>query len=733
MSEASSTTDGVSDAAPADAPSVGPVRFGTFAGVYRPVVLTILGALLYLREGWLVGNAGLGGALLVIAAAYTITGTTALSVSSIATNLRMRAGGAFAIISAALGLEAGGAIGVPLYLAQSIGAVMYLYAFTEGWKYYFPQHYAGVVVFVAFLFVGAVTLASAAMAARAQAVMLGVVAAAILSAFGGWSSAPELQVPAVIGRFPQASLLECFAIFFPAATGIMVGVGMSGSLEKPSRSIPRGTMLAWGTTLVVYTVAAVWYGTVVPQQELLTNKLAMADHALFGSVVMLGLLSSTLMAALSSLVAAPRLLQAMASHDIVPFSARLAKVTERGEPRNATLFTLALCGIGLTAGSLDAIAPILTSFFVMTFLAINVVVALEQSLGMVSWRPRFRIPTVVPVVGALACVTGLVLSSPAGGLPEITFVAGIYLYLTRRRNIDTPWVTVQSGIARSLAAWAALKAAQAGKSERDWKPDLLAPVATPEEAALVASTAWAITRFRGSTKMVATKDDPALHARLRELVHWLREQDAFASWHPMPEERPGQAARLSINAMAGTFFAPNLLLLSADHMEKHLSTEAIQEVIDHARHWRVGVVLTFGTEPLPDPVRNVAVWLSDRHPDWTLDLHVANLDLPVLLAYLLTLPAEGQVRLCTVVRNAETEDLARGFLADLIELGRLPRTEARVASGPFFDAIDRSEPADLHILGLPDQIDLARLREIHEHLGGPCWYVQDSGQESALA
>ncbi|MEO0602454.1 MAG: hypothetical protein AAF211_13510, partial [Myxococcota bacterium] len=106
-------------------------RFGAFAGVYRPVVLTVLGAMLYLREGWLVGTAGLGGALLVIGFAYFVTGTTALSVSSIATNLRLKAGGAFAVISAALGLEAGGAIGVPLYLAQTISSVMYLYAFTE--------------------------------------------------------------------------------------------------------------------------------------------------------------------------------------------------------------------------------------------------------------------------------------------------------------------------------------------------------------------------------------------------------------------------------------------------------------------------------------------------------------------------------------------------------------------------------------------------------------------------
>lgn len=706
-----------------------PVRFGTFAGVYRPVFLTVLGALLYLREGWLVGNAGLGGALMVIAAAYLITGTTALSVASIATNLRLRAGGAFAIISTALGLEAGGAIGVPLYLAQTIGAVMYLYAFTEGWGYYFPDHPAGIVVAVAFALVGGITVASAALASRAQAVMFVVVAIALVSAFGGWSGA-TLQRPPVIGRFPEASLLECFALFFPAATGIMVGVGMSGSLERPSHSIPRGTMAAWATTGVIYALGAVWYGTVVPREELLSNKLAMADHALVGELVMLGLLSSTLMAALSSLVAAPRLLHAMAEHDVVPGSAFLRGLTDDGEPRNASLVTLGICAIGLTAGSLDAIAPILTSFFIMTYLAVNVVVALEQGLGMVSWRPRFRIPTWVPVVGTVACVTGLVLTSPAGGLPEVCFVLGIYVWLSRQRQVDTPWVTVQSGIAKTAAAWLARKAIAAGPSERNWKPDLLVPVGSVDEADALAPIAWAITRYRGSVKFVATRDHAPLLERLDAQVAYLREQGGFASRHVMPEEGPGQAARLSINAMQGTFFAPNLLVLSA----RCVDPEVVQAVIDHARACGVGVVLAFEDEADRNRTyRQVAVWLSDRSPDWALSLHVANLDLPVLLAYLVTVPTQGATRLVTSLRGDGDRSGAERFLADVIELGRLPRTQGVVLEGSLFQALGEVPGADLHILGLPQDIDLAALRRIHEAAGAPCWFVQDSGQESALA
>lgn len=703
-------------------------KFNTFQGVFRPVSLTILGALLYLREGWLVGNAGLGGALLVIAAAYAITGSTALSLASIATNVRVRAGGAFAIISTALGLEAGGAIGIPLYLAQTISSVMYLYAFTEGWAVLFPDHDPRLVVAVAFVGVAALVLRSADLAFKAQGVMVFVVAAALLSAFSGWFGA-ELQAPVVIGRFPDASLLECFALFFPAATGIMVGVGMSGNLHSPSEAIPKGTLAAWGVTLGMYVLGAVWYATVVPREVLLTDKLAMVRYATVGELVLFGLLSSTLMAALSSLVAAPRLLQAMAAHDVTPRSRWLRGTTADGEPRNATLVTLGIAALGLTAGSLDAIAPIITSFFVMTYLAVNVVVFLEQSLGLVSWRPTFHVRTAVPVFGAVASLFGL-LSGPGGGLPEIAFVVGLYVWLGRRKAVDTSWETVQSGMTYSLATWAARKASQMVRSERSWKPDILLPVTCVAEAKSLTAVAEAATRVRGSMKIVGLSDDPDLGATLDAIVDQTRRRGHFSSWHRMVEERPGQGARLSLDAMQGTFFAPNLLLLSTRFMDDAV----LQEVVDHARAQHVGVLVLVDDPQLPvDRCRRVAVWLSDRSPDWALGLHVANLDLPVLLAYLLTRPLEGMTALVTVLRDPSARPDAQRFLGDLVELGRLPRTSVHVLDGPFAERLADGPRADVHIFGLSERIDIARMRAIHEAVGAPCLFAQDSGQESALA
>ena len=139
-------------------------RFGTFNGVFTPTVLTILGAIMYLRLGQVIGNAGLVGALLIIILAHIITICTGLSVSSIATNTRVGAGGAFAIISRSLGLEVGGAVGVPLYLAQGISVALYVLAFSEGWLRIFPTHNVWLICLIAFAVVFGVAYVSTSFA-----------------------------------------------------------------------------------------------------------------------------------------------------------------------------------------------------------------------------------------------------------------------------------------------------------------------------------------------------------------------------------------------------------------------------------------------------------------------------------------------------------------------------------------------------------------------------------------
>ena len=114
--------------------------FGTFQGVFTPTLLTILGVIMYIRHPWVVGNAGIIGAIVIVVISVAITLFTSLSMASMTTNIRIESGGAFSIISQSLGLEIGGSIGIPLYFSQACVVAMYIFGFRDGWLWIFADH-----------------------------------------------------------------------------------------------------------------------------------------------------------------------------------------------------------------------------------------------------------------------------------------------------------------------------------------------------------------------------------------------------------------------------------------------------------------------------------------------------------------------------------------------------------------------------------------------------------------
>lgn len=289
-------------------------RFGTWEGVFTPTLLTILGVVMFLREGWVVGELGLLGAWTVIGAASVITVCTALSVSSIATNVRLSEGGPYAIVRRSLGIELGGSIGIPLFLSQALVVAMYVFGLREGWLWIFPGHVPWIVDGVSFLVVLVLTLGSTSLAFRVQYVVLACVVASLVSvAFGllevaephsieWWRSTSETF-------WEPSRFWVVFAVFFPATTGILAGANMSGELSNPRRSIPLGTLSATAIATVVYFALAVWLATVASPEELRTNYTVMIDRAFYSPIVLGGLLAATFSSALASFVGAPRILR----------------------------------------------------------------------------------------------------------------------------------------------------------------------------------------------------------------------------------------------------------------------------------------------------------------------------------------------------------------------------------------------------------------------------------------
>jgi len=372
--------------------------FGTFGGVFTPTLLTILGVIMYLREGWVVGNAGLLGGFLIILLSFGITAFTGFSLSSITTNIRIGAGGAFNIISQSLGLEVGGSIGIPLYLSQALAVSMYIFGFRAGWQWIFPEHPGLVVDLTVFGLLFVIAFISAGLAFRIQYIIMAIIGLSVVSIviaafqgsmqyevtwWGGFPGSPE-------NDFAGVGFWAVFAVFFPASTGIMAGANMSGDLKNPRRSIPVGTLSAIGLSLLIYLGLAYWLARSATTEELVSNYTVMIDKAFWGPAVLAGLLGATFSSALSSFVGAPRILQALGQHRILPKGEWFATRTQKGEPRNALLLTTVIVLGALMLRNLNAVAPLITMFFLITYAMINIVVLLEQSMRLVSFRPLFR-------------------------------------------------------------------------------------------------------------------------------------------------------------------------------------------------------------------------------------------------------------------------------------------------------------------------------------------------------
>ncbi|MEM8715068.1 MAG: Na-K-Cl cotransporter, partial [Cyanobacteria bacterium P01_G01_bin.4] len=225
---------------------------GMFGGVYTPSILTILGVIMYLRFGWVLGNVGLTSTLLIVTMATAITLLTGLSVSEIATDRIVRGGGAYFMISRSLGIEVGGAVGIPLFIAQTLSVALYTIGFAESLVQVVPNFDPKLVAIAATILVAVLAIKSADLAIRAQYFIMAAIALSLISFFFGKpldTISPELMGLPVEGG---ESFWPVFAVFFPAVTGIMAGVSMSGDLKAPSKSIPIGTLAAIATGYIIY-------------------------------------------------------------------------------------------------------------------------------------------------------------------------------------------------------------------------------------------------------------------------------------------------------------------------------------------------------------------------------------------------------------------------------------------------------------------------------------------------
>jgi len=463
---------------PGSKPSKG--NLGTFGGVFTPSVLTILGIILFLRLGYVVGNAGLMRALVIIGLANAISVLTSISLSAIATNLKVKGGGDYYLISRTLGVEFGGAIGIVLFLAQSVSIAFYCIGFGEAVGAMLPEGSSVppqmiAVLAVSFLFIFA--WLGADWATRFQYVVMTLLAAALVSFFAGgvgkWDNTILAQNWGAPVGGPNFWVL--FAIFFPAVTGFTQGVSMSGDLEDAGKSLPLGTFLAVGISIIVYFGVAIVFAAALPGEIMSGDYAAMKRVARIDVLINAGVIAATLSSGMASFLGAPRILQSLASDRIFPFLLPFAKGSgPKGNPRLGVILSAVIAFATIGLGKLNVIAPVVSMFFLISYGLLNYATFYEARSASPSFRPRFRwFDFRLSFLGFLACLGVMLAIDLAAGVVAISMLFAIFQYLKRTAG-PARWADSRRSYHLQRVREHLLAAAAEPEHPRDWRPQLLA-------------------------------------------------------------------------------------------------------------------------------------------------------------------------------------------------------------------------------------------------------------------
>ena len=726
--------------------SAKPKLYNSFEGVFKPTLLTILGAIMYLRVGWVVGNAGFLGGMLIILAALSITLATGLSLSSIASNTRLEAGGPYAMIAKALGLEVGGAVGIPLFLSQAFAVAMYIFGFREGWLRIFPQDSPLIIDLSIFLLILVIASISAGLAFRVQYLVMALIIVSLVSIFASptfWES-PQ-PVAWFGGDFPKSlgnggiSFWQVFAVFFPAVTGIMSGVNMSGELNNSRKDIPRGTLSAIGVSSIIYFALCWWAARVGSSEELVHNYTMMIDRALWQPAVLAGLLAATFSAALSSLVGAPRILVALARDEVIPQSRWISKLSSNGEPRRGLLLTSLVVLIALMVRELNAIAPLITMFFLITYATLNLVVLLESQLGLMNFRPTFKIPQIIPLYGFVSCLFAMLVIDARFSFIAIVIVVFIYFQLVKKP--DNPRIAgdVRSGIFEAIAQWGAKKVIEIDTNNyRAWRPTLLVPVEDSSQLLGEFRLLLDICQPEGSIQLLGLAKNESVSNfshRMKKLAAAFRHRGIFTTFSIIKGMIDTEGISVALQSSQNTFFPPNILFLKAP--EQSTDWELLQPLFAEAQRLEVGIML-LGLHPLAGMgrVEVINLWLTPQISDipFSVKLKKGNLNLTMLMALRLHRVWQGSLNLITVVSNTEEVKQAQQYIEELRDLCRIPnQAKTYVLVGTLDSSIVQAPQSDMDLIGLPKEPNFDFICRMNGLTGSSCLFFRDSGNESAIA
>ncbi len=465
-------------------------NFGTLP-VFLTAISTILGAVMFLRFGFAVGSVGFAGTLMIILIGHMVTIPTAMALAEIATNQKVEGGGEYFIISRSFGVNIGAAIGIALYLSQAISVAFYVIAFAEAFEAIKPwvisefgyELYDNRLFSIPALLVliWLMVTKGATLGMKALYVVVAILAVSLILFFMGSTTYSDVFDSSLIfkGVTSDKSFFYVFAIIFPAFTGMTAGVGLSGDLRDPKKSIPLGTLAATIIGMVIYVFIAYKLASSASPADLVNDQLVMVQIALWGPIIPIGLAAATISSALGSFMVAPRTLQAIGGDKV--FHNRYVNfwvskgVKKTNEPRNATILTSGIALIFVLMGDVNAVAEIISMFFMVTYGSLCLISFMQHFAADPSYRPSFKSKWYLSLLGAIMCVYLMFKINTPYAFAAILLMVALYFYISLKSDTEKGMASIFQGVihqfSRTIQVF--LQKSEKVKEEEDWRPAVL--------------------------------------------------------------------------------------------------------------------------------------------------------------------------------------------------------------------------------------------------------------------
>jgi len=687
-------------------------KFGTFLGVYTPSVLTILGLVMYLRFGWVVGNVGLGLTMLIVLMASSITFITALSASSIATNMRVGVGGEYYMISRSLGLELGGAIGIPLYLCRTLSITFYSFGLAEAIAMFWPQslgvmpsYMLQLITAIIIIIITILSGKSAGLVLKLQVPILIAVGISIIAlVIGAFSS--DLHSPEMVATYRTApkGFWYIFAVFFPAVTGFTAGIGMSGDLKDPIKSIPKGTLLAVITGLIIYLFVPVILSITgkMSSEGLATSGVETWNKiAILGAwLVVPGIFGAILSSAFGSVLGGPRVLQSLAQDRLAP--SFLAKLSKTGQPTISTWISGVIALAAVSLGELNAVAQFVSILFLTLYVMINFSAALESLTADASYRPKIKVPWFVSLLGSFGALAVMFLISPLACIVGIAFEIMLF-WILRQRSMKKEWGDVRAGFWGTLARFALLKLKKHEKDPRNWRPNILVFAGDVRKRLALVQLANFFNQRRGiltvCNMIIGKLQDRSVDiVKETAIMNETLEQAgilAFNEVNVVSEFEIGTINITQANGIAG-LHSNTIMFGWSDKKERLSSMLRSIRLISGIK--KSSLLVRVNEFPEVSDNERIDIWWRGKH---------SNGDLMLLLAHLLSLNSEwknARIVIHTVILIEEDREFMLKALEEMINEVRI-KAEAKIIIKPKDKSVtdiiqEHSANANIVFLGL---------------------------------